>query len=219
MIVSHSHKFIYWKPMKVAGSSVLYGFGNQCDEERDIIGCPQDETEQKHKSARLPKLRRFLGPRSVGELNHASPQVIKSKIDDAIWNEYTKVTITRNPWDCVVSMYYWEMRKKRTKNFHSFLRTSGGAFNRKWYFSPQNEIWFDEVLRYETLQEDFNIFCVKHGMESARLPRLKTQQRLQGSGGSKKHYSIEYTDEDVEFVRQQWSKEIELFGYEFEDRR
>ncbi|MBT4022351.1 sulfotransferase family 2 domain-containing protein [archaeon] len=100
MIISHDHKFIFFKPAKVAGTSLELALAQHCGE-IDIItpianlNIGLDEGHLEHT------------PRNYeGFYEHMTPDEIKKQVGE-VWDDYTKITITRNPWDMVVSRWYW----------------------------------------------------------------------------------------------------------------
>ena len=105
MIISHKHKFIFLKPTKCASTSVEISLAKTTGGE-DIVtkvstyDSTQDDSEYED-----------LSKNDEGFYNHMKPEEIKKKIPEEIWRTYKKITIVRNPWDLVVSRYFWEKNK------------------------------------------------------------------------------------------------------------
>lgn len=91
-IVSHSHRFIYVKARKVASSSVLLALGLHCSGD-DIVVAPGRSEGLRDPSRNNSGLRAHTHPTKIQQL--ISPQQ---------WEDYTKITCVRNPWDMAVSM-------------------------------------------------------------------------------------------------------------------
>ena len=72
----------------------------------------------------------------------------------------------------------------------------------------------DEFVKFESLESDLEIISEKIGLGKIELPRAKS-----GFNKGKRHYSLYYDDKSIDFVRGICKIEIELFGYEFDDRR
>jgi len=90
-----------------------------------------------------------------------------------------------------------EFAESHFRSQHTFLTDSKG------------ELLPDFIGKFENLQEDFNIVCKEIGTKVVTLPMLTTSDH--------KHYN-EYYDEDTKsLIRSRYKKDIELFGYEFED--
>ena len=102
-IISHKYKFIFLKPFKVGGSSILQTLGQHCGPE-DILTSPDD-------AEGLPSYRK----NNTGFRTHMRPNEIRKKIPQEIWDSYSKITIVRNPWDEVVSRYHWKLSKQHHK--------------------------------------------------------------------------------------------------------
>jgi len=109
MIISHKYKFIFIKPTKVAGTSIEVALAKHCGN-KDIVTpvtkySPDSDSEKYSHPAK----------NYTGFYNHISPEEIKGKVGEEIYDNYFKFTIVRNPWDLAVSRYWWEEKKKKIK--------------------------------------------------------------------------------------------------------
>ena len=69
----------------------------------------------------------------------------------------------------------------------------------------------DTILRQENLNEEWNTMFKKLGHTPPILPQRNTSEH--------KHDSHYYDDESVWLVEQMFNKDLNFFGYEFEDKR
>lgn len=102
MIVSHKHRFIFIKSAKTAGSSVELMLAKVCGPNDVITPLTAynkrfDTDYYEHKPQNYS-----------GFTNHMSAVEIRKKVGEEVWRNYLKITIVRNPWDMVVSRYFWE---------------------------------------------------------------------------------------------------------------
>lgn len=101
MIISHSKQFIFFKPAKVAGTSIELALAQHCSFE-DIV------TPLANLNPSLDdKAYTVIDQNSHGFYEHMTPREIKRKLSKQVWNDYKKITIIRNPWDMVVSRWSW----------------------------------------------------------------------------------------------------------------
>jgi hypothetical protein len=201
MIVSHKHKFIYVKAHRVAGTSVHVELEKACGDGDLFSG---DHSERNCE----------LSP-------HATVGQVRDLVGEKVWQDYTKIVNVRNPWDMLVSLYFfthnWTVKQSSVKLLVPALF---GAFVR-WHvsYSPRNkdfwliegEPWADVYIRYESLESDCWDLWYKLGLKWTGLQRLGSQHRQNGF-----HYSLMYDYEEMETVRKAYAREIEYFGYSFE---
>jgi len=207
VLVSHKYKFIYIKNKKVAGSSVESFFGKYClnpnlkyhyndkiDEHNDEYG--------------------IIGSRRGGNatiwVNHKPAKEIKKELGDKMFNEYTKFCVIRNPYDKMVSKYFFRGAKT---TFKEFIKNHTSS-NINHYFIDKKSVC-NYYIRYENLEKDIIELCKILGIENyniTELPNFKSTQRK----NKNKHYSKYYDDETKSIVDKVCSKEFELFGYKFE---
>ena len=194
MIISHKHKFIFFKPWKVAGNSVEYNLIKHCGD-NDLI----DST-------------------------HRNPKDTLDIIGKKKFNKYFKFTIVRNPWDRMVSTYMWFMDDTNpgVSNFFDrkvscfdefvemFFRYSGSGDVTHRYSQVSyllSKYGIDFIGRFENLQKDFDVVCDKIGIPHQELLHIgKTEH---------KPYWEYYTDDSREFILDRYKDDIETFGYEF----
>jgi hypothetical protein len=141
-----------------------------------------------------------------------------------IIQDYFKFAIARNPFDWVVSWYFYrktQQNKNNTKgiSFKQWLvaenssayNTDGLGLTLSQYdiMGCDENIKLDFIGRYENLQEDFDTICDKIGIPKQQLPHQNKSKH--------KHYTEYYDDETRELVAEKFAKDIEYFGYEFGD--
>lgn len=157
MIISHQHKFIFSKPRKVAGSSVEVALAKHCGPEDIITPLLLDEktdADQVNNYAR----------NDVGYFNHIRPFRIRQEIGRSIWDEYFKFTIVRNPWDMLVSRYFWNKQglQRTTTEILQHLQKKPFSIDR-W---GKLAVALDRQLRNKVVlpTDDFRAFIQKlHG--------------------------------------------------------
>ena len=146
------------------------------------------------------------------------------------FTDYFKFSIVRNPWDRLVSTffylkkggnnamdYYWA--KKNVFKFNSF-----GDFVEEWvnhdncnswiHFAPQHKFIFDKnrnlqvdyLARFENLDEDFELVSKKLNLNH-NLPHTNATKR--------NPYQEYYTERTKDIVGNVYYKDIELLGYDY----
>lgn len=202
MIISHKHKFIYFKAKKVAGTSTEILLSDLVDDS-DIVTKIIKGDYSTHK------------PRNYkGFHNHSSPKYIKNQIGEYKFSCYYKFINVRNPFDRMVSFYWWRISgsvaKKSFKDFVLSSNINDLTPFYDWIFID-NKCIIDSFIRYENLEEDTKrIFGKWFDVNSIVYPRAKTSQRKE-----KKHYTEYYDDETKQIVSKKYAKDIEYFGYKF----
>lgn len=151
---------------------------------------------------------------------HSSANDIKKEIGKSKWDEYFKFTIVRNPWDRIISFYYWRTRRfenrPKFKDFVSALYSNDerkirqfnalGFDNYKLY-SVEGEPDIDFFVRFENLDDDIKALKKRLKLtDSEPLPSEKKGVRP-SSGGSL------HCLDTIEMVGEMCKKEIELFDY------
>ena len=150
------------------------------------------------------------------------------KINRRKFNRYFKFTFVRNPWDRLVSSYFFLKNggindadaKWAKENFADF--PDFGSFVRGWvneenilswqHFMPQHyfvcnsdgKIMVDFVGKMENMQKDFSYVAMKLGCKK-ELEKVNV--------GERKSYASYYNNETREIVRRVYAKDIDLFGY------
>jgi len=235
MIISHTHKFIFIKSFKTAGTSVESILSTHCSGD-DIVTPLNDYRHNRDENDQL--IQQSMNAEEYIQLNlpnlqHVDALTIKNRVTPEVWSNYCKISIARNPWDRTVSNFYWEKRKdpmlNPKKQFYHYL---GVPFNeigqlRKLFSefiksdkSPNNDSFYtiddqlcvDFVIRYETLVEDYSEICKKLELPARTLPRLKG-----GIRQGRYHYSDYYDQESKALVAERHKNDLRLFGYQFEN--
>lgn len=230
MIVSHRHKFIFFRTTKTAGTSIEIALSRFCGDE-DIITPvrPKDEELRIELGGRGPG--NFTVPFSEYSIrdwayvlrrrrrrafyNHMPAKKVRRLLGEEVWSDYFKFCFVRNPWDRVISWYYWRNRVEPRPTISKFI--SSGALKRlntEGYgiYTIRGEVAMDGVYRYENLQYEFESVCRKHLRINGdlTLPRAKAGHR-----DDQRHYRELLTDEDQIRIAKTFREEISLFGYEF----
>ncbi len=144
--------------------------------------------------------------------SHMVAAEIRQRVGRTIWDAYQKVTIERNPWDKVVSEYFWARRHKKNQiPFEQWVAEGRWAGSHFEFYTIGGEVAADRFLRYESLSEDFNDFMCDLGIEHPPvLPQAKKGFRKQ-----KQHYREIHTEYTKQRTAEEYAREIEFFGYEY----
>jgi len=215
-LISNKYNFIFFHVPKAAGSSVTKALN------KNLVG--DVKMNENNKS-----LKEFLSKRNKLWPNHATCAEIKAFLGDNAYNSYFKFCFVRNPWDRLVSLYHYTVQKEAKiyaeKNLSlpefsqdimdagSFEKwiTSGKFGTAQYYFlSANNKLLVDYVGRSENLQADFSYICGLLGMPNIILPKENTSKH--------KKYLEYYNEETSQIVAERYAKDIELFGYTFDDK-
>ena len=142
------------------------------------------------------------------------------------WARKHRFTVVRNPWDKMVSQYHYRIKTHQGNisdddiAFPEWIvevlhKKNGRYINRpklfkdqvSWLVDYDGQIDMDTILRFETLDADFQALCATLGVQ-ADLPHLKPSNR--------DHYSGYYDADARAIVAERFARDIEAFGYSFD---
>jgi hypothetical protein len=225
MIISHSHRFIFIKSEKTGGTSVEAALSGHCTGS-DVVTPLGDYWFNRDERGQW--IHRSMN--ADGFSQHDPASEIKRKVAPEVWSGYFKFSITRNPWDRVVSDFSWEARNKRALRparrwyhrmgvpFDEFRETTG-LFHRfvagDWttndrFYLLDGKLCVDFVMRYEHLAADLAEVCRRVGLPEIELPHLKAGLRKGARG-----YAEYYDGASKRIVAERHRNDILLFGYQF----
>jgi hypothetical protein len=144
--------------------------------------------------------------------SHMLATDVRWRLGKNTWDQYFKFTIERNPWDKVVSDYFWAQRHPENQiPFEQWIkedRWSGSHFH---FYTIGGKVAMDRILRYETLASDFKALLEHLGVENpVELPQAKA-----GFRKNNVHYRDVHTAYTRARVMEEFRREIGHFGYEF----
>ncbi len=250
-IISHRHKFIFLKTRKTASGSVEVALAGICGPEDQL--CPTKDgkdmgiTEQNNQKGLHQANIRDLADLAVAtwkntiksgrpELNrslHKMRRVIKSSHFNAaslqkvcgpeVWNTYYKFCFERNPFDRLVSFYYWRIKKfKNPPSFREFALAVVGEnkkqasklkatnFSNRPFYETGGQIVVDKVCRFENLKDEMSSFFTMKGIPwEGGLLHTKSGFR------PKRDYREYYDSELRKLCEDAFAYEINKFGYFF----
>jgi hypothetical protein len=213
MIVSHQHRLIFLKTRKTAGTSVEIALSRICGPD-DVITPLTDEDEALRAAVggRAPQ-NTEAPPLPVKPFNHMPARGVRRVVGREVWRDYHRVAIERNPWDLVVSHYYWRYRNEDPPPFEDYVRLPAvrtlADKNAKIY-RLRGRIAVDRLMRHESLDADLAALWAQQGLPGAPdLPRAKAYSRQSRS------YRDLYTDETRDLVADRFAAVIADLGYDF----
>ena len=239
MIISHTHKFIFFRTQRVAGSSVEAALSHLLLGD-DVFTSVGEQVEGYHKNRngsnfRIPVDRREAGWRlnqflwsirpirnkimkkrlnysKVEYWSHIPAKYVKATVPEDVWKTYHKVSIERNPWDREVSRYFskYSRRTQQMPSFGDYLRRASPSKNFSIY-SIDGDVVVDRLMRFESLQNDLRAFLHYLGVEEQiGIPKTNSSVRKDDL-----KYRTLYDRETKEFVANLYRSEIEYCGYSF----
>lgn len=228
MIVNHSHRFIFLKTKKTAGTSTEIALSRYCDG-GDILSKIGHRDEPKRAALGFQGPANNLEPAGTGLLdrirqwrhgpeerfwNHMPAGELRAKIGEQTWNSYFKFCFERNPWDRAISQYFWQNRsKRRLPDFDGYLveMQRRGILSNYDTYAIDGTIAVDRVYLFEDMQSGLEDIVRRLQLPGTlTLPDAKRNVRR-----DKRPYREVYSDWGRDFVAGACAREIREFGYEF----
>lgn len=230
MILSHKYKFIFLKTSKTAGTSIEIALSKFCGKE-DIITPITKNDEKARRRAGYHGARNYLSPlsdyrskdfvkllikgrRKARFYNHIPAKKAKDFIGESIWNSYYKFCFERNPWDRLISYYYWHYKESPRPTISEFLKTDSPLNLKRRglnVYTINGKVAVDKVCLYENISEELEKVRIRLGIpEKLDLPRAKSGYRK-----DRRHYREVLDQGQKEIIEKIFSEEIALFGYQF----
>lgn len=177
----------------------------------------------------LSRLSSFTGHRLACKLpRHAKIIAAKEMLPADYFDSLLKFAFVRNPWDLQVSSYH-HLRRERPQllegihDFEAFLKTKLDPdrdpvyhfdvtmeLQASYLMDLQGQIIVDCVGRYERLEQDFCSICERLGIQPPKLPHKRR-------AADRKDFRQYYNDRTAEWIQQHFQRDIELFGYSFDE--
>ena len=244
MLVSHRKKFIVTKGEKTAGTSVESFFERFC--------MPEGEWTATHDREEHVSESGIIGFRGAGYgkaksstwRNHMSASEIRDQLGRAIWDDYYKFTVIRNPFDKLVSLYYWfekrrlngyKLSRRATRAFtrlsgigRPFDRVSGrtdierfrswirhgGTVNDQGTYLIDQQECLDYYIRFEDLNGGIQEVCRHLSIDFDPEDLPRFKVGIRQNARSIRDH---YDAETEDLVRRKFSWELDRFGYEMPD--
>jgi hypothetical protein len=230
MIISHDYKFIFIKTNKTAGTSVEIALSRFCGP-KDIITpiSPEDEKARRAKGYRGAQ--NYSAPLSDYEFrdwrnlifegklkrrfyHHISAREISSYVKPEVWQKYYKFCFERNPWDRVISMYYWRYQMEPRPTIAEFIASEDVLILKRRgreLYTFDGQVVVDKVFKFEALNDALETIGAH-----LRLPgKLELVRAKSGYRKDKRNYRDVLSKDDRKRIAALFSDEIELLGYEF----
>lgn len=227
MIISHSHRFIFIKSLKTAGTSVEAALSNQCGGGDVVTPLGDYEFNRDESGSWVHKAM------NEGKYNqHDDALTVRNSLQPEVWNSYFKFSITRNPWDRALSYFFWDKRRDSSltppkriyhnlgvpydeftpvkRKFSEFVKSRTLENNDRFYVID-DRLCVDFVVRYEKLEDDYLELCKRTGLPTTAIPHLKG-----GIRKKERHYTEYYDDDTRDIVAELHKNDIKLFDYSFD---
>ena len=209
MLLSLEKNFIFIHIPKTAGTSITRALRPWCLKPKP--------TPWRRLLSRLPVPE---APEKANFKQHDRAAWLRRKLPPQFYDGAYKFAVVRNPFALVVSNYQHLQRKTSRRRRRQAQRWDFKAFLRylerknrlarvdqtSWISDRDGKLIVDEVLRFETLAEQFTVLAGRLGLPG-ELPRSNV--------GAPVDYRAVYDDEAKAIVRRLYVRDFERFGYEF----
>jgi len=259
MLISPKYKLIFFKTLKSAGSSIEASLLKHCTSDALCTGGMKVSLsesfklkEEKRWDGIADSLVEYKQQNNVYyegnyEINrfhsHTWPDLFFGRIKNkAVYDDYRRVAVFRNPWDQVVSYYWWcvhntperliirkdDSRSKVRKKFSEWTNSTLEWTDFTRYYStlksdPVENLSFvnekfihqsiTDYLMYENVGDEYTMLCETLGIDKS----VSELQKLKSSRRSVKMHYSEYYDVSTKLkVEKAFQKTVEKFDYKFQ---
>lgn len=213
MIVSYKHDFIFIKTRKTGGSTLEYILRPYLDQTNDVAS-----------GSTLDNLPGLNFPMDWN--GHLGRVYLSELMDNKSWNHFRKkgfiFTIERNPWDKVVSQFYWFKQRWGSNVFpYNFKEYVKGMT--EWslpsdhfmYAYGDDSLAVHKIFKYEEMWELHDYFFTNYDID---ITEKWANTKLKVSENKPLDYRKIYNDNEelISTVGKLFKKEIKLLGYTYE---
>lgn len=222
VMVSHLHKFIFLKTHKAAGTSIEMYLEPFCAAPGRVV---KERTKAVVSAFGVVGQRMHGGHPELGGAfawqNHSYAKAVKQELGRDIWRGYTKLTAVRNPFDRMVSAYYWRNRKEVIPDDQPFAETR--ALFRAFVLSEamtndapivhiKERFIIDDAVRYENMLGDLTRLGARLGYDPAATALPLTKETVSQRHG-RAYWDYYEDDATVQSVRKQLAWVFEHYDY------
>jgi len=244
MIISHKHKFIFIKNRKVASTSTELALQRICGPDDVLTHDGSGRLPNPRRAAKnvlwpearnydgqfnpLPELVRSRSPLDAARVlrdyvhrpkfyNHMRATSVRARVPKEVWENYYKFCFERNPWDKVVSFYYWYGRNRDLPDINEFLLnqrrygTADQVLPSDWTrYADGPRIIVDDVFDFRDLSGGLATALARAGVPEevaaqATLGREKAEVR--------KKATVTFRPETDAMIRRVFRHEIAAFDF------
>ncbi len=239
MIVSHKHKFIFLKTRKTAGTSLEIALSKFCGPDDILTPIDFDEAMRLELTGKRPQnyakplsrhsagqFMRYLqtGARTPIYSEHMTAVDARKQLGDKIWNGYFKFTIVRNPFDRMLSRYFWSMKARPQhrqdwgiETIDQFLRYRAEYVNENWLiYSQGDRIVVDDTVRFEQFEADLARISERIGLDHNiydDMKGIRAKSDFRPAKDAAERPAERLGPAQASIIGQLCIKEIEAFGY------
>ena len=221
MLVSHSHKFIFFKTIKTASTSIEVFFEPYCTDQPSDYRDGEEFIDEHISNVGIVGARRAFGADDRPTFfNHQSASEIAGLLPNEFAN-YFKFTCVRNPFDMLISKFWWDHQNveipesEALSAFRSWVLEQTNNFNTDIYLI-EGQCAVDYFIRFESLKTDVECVATKLGIDSDIENLGMFKSKVRKTITNLVTTSDYYDEATYQHVRKLFAWEIENFGYEID---
>lgn len=220
MLISHDYKFIFIKTRKTAGSSIEGALQTFASPPGYPVSHQTDYLETSHGviGSRGFETRRKEDPFWA----HSSAEEVRKYLGDETFNSYTKIYSVRNPYDKVVSWFWFvappdlseELDGDADKTrwfFHNWLLMRPALPIDLQFYKTRHGPIDARVVHYESIETDLLAIAEELGLDMpiSELPKWKMEYRKNKDMALSSYYD----DDTRALVCKKFQFDFKRFGY------
>lgn len=196
-MISHKKKFIYIHIPKTGGNSLSLYLKNYSS----------NKVIQRNSRVGLGQGIDIICEKSKIDIKHM-PITYYRGLYPNLYSSYIKFTIVRNPYDRLISLYFW-LRSNRPytkKSFKEFLNKN--IKSQLSFIMVDDKIEVDYICKFENLEEDLKYIFNKINIDTKDMvfPHLNA---------SKHNYYMSYYDNELlSIINKKYENDFKVLGYD-----